>query len=416
MKANEHCASSMVQEADLNHMGLVGAACDNLQPWKISLNSSSIAANSSRYIRTANTLAPSSSARLISPVVVLSHDRTGYLAKTMTTLLKHWSSDPDNEVQFPVFISVDSTHQPTLLLARSLKYAAPIQLIANIRDPSRCNGLTDGYCWLSHHYKMLLQLFFVCLKTPRLIFLEEDLEIAPDFFSYFAATAPLMDQDSSILCVSAWNDHGQQGRVRNNSQLYRTDIMPGLGWMLSASVGLEALPGWPGAGWDEFLRDQRFIKGRQCVFPEVARTHTFGAKGASGGIGFKEHLEMMVLNQQPVDWAQQDLSYLLRDNYAATMRKWLSSAVWLQGNELGTLDQYCSPSQPPDPDTRDLILAYKNNQEYSDITGRKLGPMMWDISYGGKVPRASYDGTVVVRCRGRRLFLVLKSKEAWRLP
>jgi hypothetical protein len=34
----------------------------------------------------------------------------------------------------------------------------------------------------------------------------------------------------------------------------------------------------------------------------------------------------------------------------------------------------------------------------------------------GKVPRASYDGTVVVRCRGRRLFLVLKSNEAWRLP
>jgi hypothetical protein len=78
----------------------------------------------------------------------------------------------------------------------------------------------------------------------------------------------------------------------------------------------------------------------------------------------------------------QDLSYLLRDNYAAIMRKWLSSAVWLQGNELATLDQYCSPSQPPDPDTRDLILAYKDNQEYSDITGRKLGPMMWDISYG----------------------------------
>lgn len=77
-----------VQEKDLNHKGLVGAACENVQPWKISLNSSSIAANSSSYIRTANTPAPSSSARLISPVVVLSHDRTGYLAKTMTTLLK----------------------------------------------------------------------------------------------------------------------------------------------------------------------------------------------------------------------------------------------------------------------------------------------------------------------------------------
>lgn len=79
---------SQVHEKDLNHKGQVGTACDNLQRWKISLNTSSISANSSSYIRTANTPAPSSSAQLVSPVVVLSHDRTGYLAKTMTTLLK----------------------------------------------------------------------------------------------------------------------------------------------------------------------------------------------------------------------------------------------------------------------------------------------------------------------------------------
>jgi hypothetical protein len=193
----------------------------------------------------------------------------------------------------------------------------------------------------------------------------------------------------------------------------------------------------------------------------------------------------------------QDLSYLLRDNYAATMQGWLSSAVWLQEKELQTLDQYCSPSQPPDPDTRDLILLYKDNQEFSDISGQKLAPMMWHVSTGvsdvpcrdctvawvtcrgwrhskleaqlcvvwhhtaadacpawtaspkvvkvccccvthaptagvltacalaaavvggaaalqGKVPRGSYNGTVAVRCRGRRLFLVLEGKQTRR--
>lgn len=78
----------------------------------------------------------------------------------------------------------------------------------------------------------------------------------------------------------------------------------------------------------------------------------------------------------------QDLSYLLKDNYAATMKKWLSSAVWLEGENLQNLDKYCSANQPDDPDTRDLILSYKDNQDYSDITGRQLGPMMWDISFG----------------------------------
>ena len=34
------------------------------------------------------------------------------------------------------------------------------------------------------------------------------MELAPDFFSYFEATAPLLDADENLLCVSSWNDHG----------------------------------------------------------------------------------------------------------------------------------------------------------------------------------------------------------------
>lgn len=49
------------------------------------------------------------------------------------------------------------------------------------------------------------------------------LQVAPDFFSYFAATAPLLDEDSSLYCISAWNDHGQAGRASNATALYRTD-------------------------------------------------------------------------------------------------------------------------------------------------------------------------------------------------
>lgn len=48
-------------------------------------------------------------------------------------------------------------------------------------------------------------------------------QVAPDFFSYMEATAPLLDADPSLWCISAWNDHGQQGRASNVSALYRTD-------------------------------------------------------------------------------------------------------------------------------------------------------------------------------------------------
>ena len=47
--------------------------------------------------------------------------------------------------------------------------------------------------------------------TPCLphVCVQDDMQLSPDFFSYFEATAPLLDADPSLFCVSSWNDHGQ---------------------------------------------------------------------------------------------------------------------------------------------------------------------------------------------------------------
>lgn len=41
----------------------------------------------------------------------------------------------------------------------------------------------------------------------------DDLEVAPDFFSYFSALRRLLDKDDSLWCVSAWNDNGKPENV-----------------------------------------------------------------------------------------------------------------------------------------------------------------------------------------------------------
>ncbi len=113
----------------------------------------------------------------------------------------------------------------------------------------------------------------------------DDLDISPDFFEYFAATYPILHNDPTLWCVSAWNDNGKSEVVENNAGLYsslplvdfcmfwlatvdflvifvgvkcchcvmcaellyRTDFFPGLGWMLEKRVWSVLESKWPAA-------------------------------------------------------------------------------------------------------------------------------------------------------------------------
>jgi alpha-1,3-mannosyl-glycoprotein beta-1,2-N-acetylglucosaminyltransferase len=90
--------------------------------------------------------------------------------------------------------------------------------------------------------------------------------------------------------------------VSNASAVYRTDIFPGLGWMLGADFAREIIPDWPDMWWDEYMRRPQTRKGRQCLFPEVSRTHTYGRDGASKGQGYATYLVDMVLSSEDVNW------------------------------------------------------------------------------------------------------------------
>ena len=64
-------------------------------------------------------------------------------------------------------------------------------------------------------------------------------------------------------------------------------------------------------------------QGRAFLRPEVSRTFTFGEEsGASGGQYYNEYLGNIKLNDVPVDWAAEDLSYLHK-----VSRRWRQSYV-----------------------------------------------------------------------------------------
>jgi hypothetical protein len=59
---------------------------------------------------------------------------------------------------------------------------------------------------------------------------------------------------------------------------------------------------------------------------QVSRTYTFGRNGTHAGEGFDDHLGVMQLNTEPVDWKSMDLDYLLQDGYTQLLYGWMDKA------------------------------------------------------------------------------------------
>jgi alpha-1,3-mannosyl-glycoprotein beta-1,2-N-acetylglucosaminyltransferase len=67
-------------------------------------------------------------------------------------------------------------------------------------------GEIIAYYKIASHYKWALTQLFNKRKFERVIILEDDMEIAPDFFKYFEATSHLLDNDRCaayglFLCI-----------------------------------------------------------------------------------------------------------------------------------------------------------------------------------------------------------------------
>lgn len=165
------------------------------------------------------------------------------------------------------------------------------------------------------HYKFGLTQMFDNLLFDAVIIIEDDMEISPDFFSYFETMYNKLKEDKTLYCVSAWNDNGQQQFVKESEVVFRSNFFPGLGWMLTKELWKEELSSkWPDGYWDDWLREPQQRKGRDCIRPEVSRTFTFGREGSSMGQFYDQYLANIKLNQINIDWSLKDLSFLDKVN------------------------------------------------------------------------------------------------------
>ncbi|NWU29794.1 MGAT1 acetylglucosaminyltransferase, partial [Dyaphorophyia castanea] len=325
------------------------------------------------------------------PVLVLACDRSS-VRRCLDKILRYRPSAR----RFPVIVSQDCGHAETARVIASYG-----QAVAHIRQPDLSDipvppehRKFQGYYKISRHYRWALGQVFRTFRYRAAIVVEDDLEVAPDFFEYFQAVFPLLQRDPSLWCISAWNDNGKEAMVDagHAELLYRTDFFPGLGWLLLAELWDELEPKWPPAFWDDWMRQPEQRRGRSCVRPEVSRTMTFGRKGVSHGQFFDQYLKFIKLNDRFVPFTQLDLSYLKKEEYERFFLQQVYSAPEVKIEEL---------QKDAGRDLGAVRLQYRGRDSFKALA-KALG-LMDDLKSG--VPRAGYRGIVSFVCRGRRVFL-----------
>uniref|UniRef100_A0A1I8P9G2 Alpha-1,3-mannosyl-glycoprotein 2-beta-N-acetylglucosaminyltransferase n=1 Tax=Stomoxys calcitrans TaxID=35570 RepID=A0A1I8P9G2_STOCA len=324
------------------------------------------------------------------PVLVFACNRIS-ISKCLDNLIKY---RPSTE-QFPIIVSQDCGDEATRNVILSYD-----QQVSLIEQPDQTDIFVPpkekkfkGYYKIARHYGWALNNTF-SKGYEFVIIVEDDLNVAPDFFEYFLGTHHLLKQDSSLWCVSAWNDNGKANLIDSTHPelLYRTDFFPGLGWMLTKELWQELSVKWPKSFWDDWIRHPEQRKNRVCIRPEISRTRTFGKVGVSNGLFFDKYLRYIKLSEEFVPFTKMNLSYLLKDNYDKTFLK----------------EIYTYPVVTYDELRRNLItrdgpvrIQYNTREVYKRTT--KMLGLMDDFKSG--VPRTAYHGVVSFMHNKRRVYL-----------
>mmetsp|Transcript_21667 Transcript_21667/g.50652 ORF Transcript_21667/g.50652 Transcript_21667/m.50652 type:complete len:791 (+) Transcript_21667:45-2417(+) len=225
-------------------------------------------------------------------IVVIAHDRDDDLRLCLASL----GLQADLTL-FDVFVSVDVPDGDYVMrnaveeVSKAIRYPITTWLSEPLVNDGSLGDSADTKKWfnmstakIAHHYRVVFEKVFTELKYDYGIFIEEDLVLSPDFLALFRSTVWLLQQDPTLWCVSAWNDHGFKAPFSDQCRLTRTSYFPGLGFLLSKEAWDELGQIWssaPTMGWDYWTRVAFRDFKKECIIPEIPRSHHNSTTGSS---------------------------------------------------------------------------------------------------------------------------------------
>ncbi|KAK1744834.1 alpha-1,3-mannosyl-glycoprotein 2-beta-N-acetylglucosaminyltransferase [Skeletonema marinoi] len=242
-----------------------------------------------------------------SPVLVFTFKRADYFERAMWKLYENHPAqkyvqqkanlqerhDIGRTIGAPIIISQDGDDPDVKAVIEAYREAFEINLDKQEEvqidswdiDPKPYQDLARHYGWALEQTFSARSTHLKTTTSAESSILEEDIEIATDFFSLMNATADMLDSDDTLLAVSGYNDNGKTQHVADSKRLVRSDFFPGLGWMMPRRV-------WDGVE----------------SHPNTALKNNWAPNGF-GMTGYHD-LNQILLDRVGVQWEKEDLSYL----------------------------------------------------------------------------------------------------------
>ncbi|KAF2361232.1 Glycosyl transferase family 13 [Trinorchestia longiramus] len=245
----------------------------------------------------------------------------------------------------PMVMFLDEHLPEAELLARILNISVNVHANMTFRKGSaaRVNSLIQHA--VSHVFQAVPTAQFA-------IILEDDLQLAPDFMSYFEQTASLLaDPSELLLCVSAYNYNAYPDTASNLSRLVRHQGAPAYGWMITKVVATELseLDHWPlefnPSDWDYYMK-ANLMNTRHILAPEIPRTRHVGGGGVHvTGLEQESHYDVRAFNDH-VTYVTLDIESARRSNYYAYHRHMMNSSIVVDLNRIHPCDPHLFAPYP----------------------------------------------------------------------
>jgi hypothetical protein len=263
------------------------------------------------------------------PIAIVAYNRVEMLKRTIVSLL-----EVDGIEKSQITVYQDGLHEGVANLVNGFGIS-----LNQRNEPARIKEQESGSGRINVHYKYVLQKVFQDNSDAKYaIIVEDDMLFAKDFLHFFAQTAILYELDPSVYCISSFNENGFRGRVKDNSNLKRSDFFIGLGWLVSKRMLFDDwIPKWAEDHWDHNLRKDEVRRGRQCIYPEISRNYNIGSEGTHiDNEFFMRYFYKIVLPSEK--FVPLDIARVTKENYGEILRaKFASSIPVSSWNELRRL-------------------------------------------------------------------------------